>query len=112
MATKKVTTSRFDAAEYLRSDEDIAAYIEAALEDYADDPAMIAVALGTVARVHGMARLAKDTGITREGLYKALSPTGNPSLATFVKVTQALGVRLSCMPIAAKPAKGRGRRAA
>jgi probable addiction module antidote protein len=65
------------------------------MEEAGDDPALIAAALGTVARAHGMQQLAKDTGLTREGLYKALSPEGNPNLGTVMKVMRALGLRLA-----------------
>jgi probable addiction module antidote protein len=68
---------------------------EAVMEEAGDDPALIAAALGTVARAHGMQQLAKDTGLTREGLYKALSPEGNPNLGTVMKVMRALGLRLA-----------------
>ena len=82
----------YDAAEYLETDEDIVAYLNAALED--GDPALVSAALGDIARARGMTQLAKDTGITRDGLYKALSPTGNPSFTTVQKVIRALGLRL------------------
>jgi probable addiction module antidote protein len=92
---KTETFSRYDTADFLRSDADILAYLEAAMEEGADDPAFIAVALGNVARARGMARLARDTGLTREGLYKALSVEGNPSLGTTLKVMKALGLKLT-----------------
>jgi probable addiction module antidote protein len=65
------------------------------MEEAGDDPAFIAVALGNIARAHGMVRLAKETGLTREGLYKALSAEGNPSLGTVLKVLKALGLMLT-----------------
>ncbi len=65
------------------------------MEEAGDDPAFIAAALGTIARAHGMMRLAKKTGLTREGLYKALSADGNPSLGTVLKVLKALGLKLT-----------------
>ena len=83
--------SRWDSAEYLKTDEDIAQYLEAALEE--DDPAFFAQALGVVARARGMTQVAKDAGVTREGLYKALSLDGNAEFATIYKVARALGVR-------------------
>jgi probable addiction module antidote protein len=95
MARRKPRFSRFDSADYLRSEQDIAAYVNAVLEEGGDDPAYVAHALGTAARAYGMVRLAKQTGITREGLYKALSKDGNPSFATISKVVRALGVRLT-----------------
>src|ERR1044071_8800213 len=95
MARKKVKFSRYDAADYLKSDEELAAYLSACLEEAGDDAAYIAAALGDVARARGMVQLAKDTGISREGLYKALSHDGNPSLATVLKVVKALGLKLT-----------------
>ena len=87
--------SRYDVADYLKSEEDLAAYLDACMEEAGDDAAYIAAALGDIARARGMAQLAKDTGISREGLYKALSPDGNPSLATVLKVVKALGLKLT-----------------
>src|SRR5215469_17715054 len=87
--------SRYDTADYLKSEEDMVAYLEACLEEAPDDPALIAAALGDIARAYGMVRLAKDTGLTREGLYKALSAGGNPSLGTVLKVMKALGMKLT-----------------
>lgn len=98
MATKKRTKvkfTRYDTADYLKSDEDMVAYLEACMEEAGDDSAFIAVALGNVARAHGMVQLAKKTGLTREGLYKALSADGNPSLGTVLKVMKALGMKLT-----------------
>ena len=91
----KETFSRYDTADYLKSEEDMLAYLEACMEEAGDDPVFIAVALGNIARAHGMVRLAKETGITREGLYKALSAEGNPSLGTVLKVLKALGLKLT-----------------
>lgn len=87
-----VKFSHYDAADYLKTEEQIAAYLDAALED--GDPAVITRALGAIARARNMSQIARDTGISREGLYKALSGEGNPSFATVMKVAQALGVRL------------------
>lgn len=95
MARKKETFSRYDVADYLKSEEDMAAYLDACMEEAGDDAAYIAAALGDIARARGMVQLAKDTGISREGLYKALSADGNPSLATVLKVVKALGLRLT-----------------
>jgi probable addiction module antidote protein len=86
-------TTRFDSAQYLQSDEAITAYLDEALET--DDPAFIAQALGTVARARGMSQIAKQSGLSRESLYKALSAEGNPELGTFIRVIAALGLRLS-----------------
>ena len=82
----------YDAAEFLETDEEIVAYLNAALED--GDPALLCAALGDIARARSMSQLAKDTGITRDGLYKALSPVGNPSFSTVQKVVNALGYKL------------------
>lgn len=71
------------------------AYLEACMEEAGDDPAFIALALGNIARAYGMVQLAKQTGLTREGLYKALSAGGNPSLGTVLKVMKALGMKLT-----------------
>ena len=94
------TFSRYDTADYLKSEEDIIAYLEAVMEEGDDDPAYIARALGIVARARNMSQLARDAGMSREGLYKALSEDGNPSFATIVKVAHALGLRLSFKPAA------------
>lgn len=86
-----VETKLWDPAEHLNSDEDIAAYLSAALED--GDPRLIAAALGDVARARGMTRIARETGLAREALYRALSPEGNPELGTVLRVAKALGIR-------------------
>jgi probable addiction module antidote protein len=88
----KTRTRRWDAADHLKTREDMAAYLEAALEE--GDPALVAAALGDIARSTGMTQLARATGLGRESLYKALSMEGNPELATVLKVIQALGLRL------------------
>jgi probable addiction module antidote protein len=85
---------KWDAAEHLKTDEDIALYLDACFEEAGDDAAFIAKALGNIARARGMSSIANETGLGRESLYKALSGEGNPSLATVLKVTQALGIRL------------------
>ncbi len=82
----------FDAADYLDSDEAIAAYLSATLEE--DDPEMFLVAIKTVARARGMTQLAKDTGVGRESLYKALAPGAKPRYDTILKVVRALGMTL------------------
>jgi probable addiction module antidote protein len=90
----KVKTYPYDPAEFLTDDETIAGYLTLALES--EDPRVIAKALGAVARARGgIAELARQTGITREALYRALSDSGNPELGTVLKVMHALGVRLS-----------------
>ena len=93
-----VKFGRFDAADYLKTEEDIATYLEAVMEDAGDDAALVSRALGTVARARNMSELARETGITREGLYKALSGEGNPSFATIVKVAHALGLKVRFEP--------------
>jgi probable addiction module antidote protein len=87
----------YDAAEFLDTDEDIVAYLNAALED--SDPSLVSAALGDVARARGMTQLAHETGITRDGLYKALSPSGNPSFATVQKVVRAFGYKLDVVAV-------------
>ena len=86
-------TKPWDSAELLDSRESIVAYIEAAFED--GDPAVITHALGVVARAKGMSQLARESGVTREGLYKALTPEGDPKLSTFLGVLKALGMKVS-----------------
>jgi probable addiction module antidote protein len=88
----KTKTRPWDAAEHLETEEDMSAYLEAAFEE--GDPALVAAALGDIARAKGMAQIARETGLGRESLYKALSPEGNPKFATVLKVIQALGLRL------------------
>ena len=88
----KIKTRRWDAAEHLTTEDDMAAYLEAALED--GDPALVAAALGDIARAKGMSQIARETGLGRESLYKALSPDGNPEFSTVLKVVRALGLRL------------------
>jgi probable addiction module antidote protein len=93
-----VQTKPFDPANYLDSDEARAAYMTEALAT--NDPAFIADALGVVARARGMSQVARDTGLSRESLYRALSADGNPELSTLVQVLRALGLRLSATPTA------------
>lgn len=85
-------TKKWDAAEYLKTPKSIVAYLEAAFED--GDPSLIVAALGDIARAKGMSELARQTGVTREALYKALSPSGDPRLSTFLGVIKALGIKL------------------
>jgi len=85
-------TIPWDAAGYLDTPEEIIAYLEAVFED--GDPTLITAALGDIARAKGMTQLAANAGVTREALYKALSPTGDPRLSTFLGVMKALGIRL------------------
>ncbi len=88
----KTKTRTWDAAEHLKSEEDMAAYLEAALEE--QDPALFAAALGDVARAKGMTQIAREAGLGRESLYKALSADGNPEFATVLKVLRSLGLKL------------------
>jgi len=92
----KTKTRPWDPAEHLPDAEDMAAYLEAALED--GDPRVVAAALGDIARAKGMTQVARDTGLGRESLYKALSPDGNPELATLLKVIAALGLQPRAAP--------------
>jgi probable addiction module antidote protein len=92
----KTRTRRWDVLEHLKTSEDMAAYLEAALED--GDPSLVAAALGDIARSVGMTRIARETGLGRESLYKALSKEGNPELATVLRVIQTLGLRLHASP--------------
>lgn len=82
----------WDAAEHLESEQDMVAYLEAALEE--NDASLVAAVLGDIARAKGMTQIARETGLGRESLYKALSPEGNPEFATVLKVVHALGFRL------------------
>ena len=86
-------TTPYDPAEYLDTPSRIAAYLRVVFED--GDPALIAAALGDVARAKGMTQLASQSGVTREALYKALSPSGDPRLSTFLGVMKALGIKLT-----------------
>lgn len=86
--------SRWDSADYLKTEEDIALYFELCLQEDPGDGSLIRRALGSIARARGMSQLARDTGLAREGLYKALSPEGNPEFATVMKVIKALGLKL------------------
>lgn len=94
----KEKTSPWDPAEHLTNEQDMAAYLEAALEE--NDAAVIAAALGDIARAKGMTRMAKETGLGRESLYKALSVEGNPNFSTVLKIVKALGLhlRVSAVP--------------
>ena len=96
-AAKKIMKTKiipYDVAEQLRTPEEMAAYLDAWLEEAPDDVSGIARALGDIARAKGMSQVAKDAGLSRESLYRALSADGNPSFATVLKVARALGVKL------------------
>jgi probable addiction module antidote protein len=94
--TKVSELPEFDASEYLSSEEDVAAYLTTILEE--NDAALLAAALGDIARSRGMTQVAKDSGITREALYKALRPGSEPRFDTVSRVCAALGVRLVAQP--------------
>jgi probable addiction module antidote protein len=91
----KTTTSLWDVAEHLRTPEEMAAYLEACIEEAHGDAAFIAKALGDIARAQGMTQVARDSGLSRESLYKALSGERSPSFDTILKVVSALGLKLS-----------------
>ena len=95
---RKTKTVPYDVAEQLRTPEEMAAYLDAWLVEAPDDVSGIARALGDIARAKGMTQVAKDTGLSRESLYKALGENGNPSFATVLKVARAVGVRLHAEP--------------
>ena len=92
---EKVTYSRHDTADHLKSEEDIAAFLEAVMEEGGDDPAYVARALGTIARARNVTALAREAGMSRDGLNKALSGEGNPTFATVLKVAKALRLKVS-----------------
>ncbi|HGA5460539.1 TPA: addiction module antidote protein [Salmonella enterica subsp. diarizonae serovar 50:k:z35] len=86
--------AQWDSAEYLKTEEDMSEYLNACMEEAGDDPAFIAKALGTIARARGMSQVARDAGISRERLYRALSGSGNPEFGTILKVVEAPGLKL------------------
>ncbi len=86
--------SRYDTADYLKTDEDMVLYLDACIDEDPGDGSLIRTALGSIARAKGMSQLARDTGISREGLYRALAADGNPEFSTVMKVMRALGVKL------------------
>ena len=90
----KTKTARYDAAEYLETPEEMAAYLEACLEEANGDAAFIAKAIGNIARARGMSQIARDAGLSRESLYKALSGDRTPGFDTILKVIDALGLKL------------------
>ena len=97
---RAIKLRKWDTVEHLPTDEDMAMYLAACMDEAGDDAAFIAAALGDIARAKGMTQLAKDTGLGRESLYKALSGEGNPSLGTILKVMHALGLKLQAVPAA------------
>jgi probable addiction module antidote protein len=92
---KPIKLRRWDAAEHLRSPQECSAYLAAIQEEPGVDEKLIAAALGNIARAQGMMQVARNAGLAREALYRALSPDGNPSLGTILKVSRALGLKLS-----------------
>lgn len=86
--------THWDAADYLENEEDMALYLDACLEEDAGDGSLVRAALNDIARARGMTQLAKDTGLSREGLYRALSASGNPEFSTMLKVIKALKLKL------------------
>jgi probable addiction module antidote protein len=97
-ASSKTQTTPYDVAEHLRTPEEMAAYLDAWLQEAPDDVSGIAKALGDIARAKGMTQVALDAGLSRESLYRALSADGNPSFATVLKVARALGVKFHAEP--------------
>ena len=93
--SKSGKLTRYDVVDHLRSPEEMAAYLDAWFEEFPDDVSGIARAVGDIARAKGMTQVAKDAGLSRESLYRALSEEGNPSLATILKVLGAVGLKLS-----------------
>jgi len=116
----KTTTSRYDVAEHLRTQEEMAAYLEACFEEANGDAAFIAKALGDIARAKGMSQVARDAGLSRESLYKALSGERSPGFDTILKVIGALGLKLHAQasrsstrcPTSRSSGRGQKRRAA
>ncbi len=94
----RTRSTPYDVAEHLRTPEEMAAYLEACLEEASDDSAFIAKALGDIARAKGMSLVARETGLSRESLYKALSGDRSPSFDTILKVIKALGLKLQAVP--------------
>ena len=99
----KIQTTRYDVAEHLRTQAEMAAYLEACLEEADGDAAFVAKALGDIARAKGMAQVARDAGLSRESLYKALSGERSPGFDTILKVMGALGLQLHAKPTVAEP---------
>jgi len=94
----KIKTTKYDVAEYLNTPEEMAAYLEACLEEANGDAAFVARALGNIARAKGMSEIARETGLSRESLYKSLSGERSPSFETVLKVINALGLKIHAEP--------------
>ena len=98
---KKTVTTRYDVSEHLRTPEEMAAYLEACIEEANGDAAFVAKALGDIARAKGMTQVARASGLSRESLYKALSGERSPGFGTILKVVEALGLELHAVPVRA-----------
>lgn len=99
MARSKTVTTPYDVSEHLRTPKEIAAYLEACLEEADGDASFVAKALGDIARAKGMTQVARDSGLSRESLYKALSGERSPDFSTILKVVEALGLKLHAEPV-------------
>ena len=97
--------TRWDAIDYLKSEEDMALYLDACFDEDSGDGNVIRAALNDISRARGMTQLARDTGLTREGLYRALSPEGNPEFSTMLKVIKSLKIKLHAKPVVPTKAK-------
>lgn len=97
----KTSTTKYDVSEHLRTSEEMAAYLEACIEESQGDSGFIVKALGDIARAKGMSQVARETGLSRESLYKALSGDRTPSFDTVLKVVKALGIELRAVPLQA-----------
>ena len=104
----KTATAPYDVAEHLRTREEMAAYLEASIDESGGDAAFVAKALGDIARARGMAQVASDAGLSRESLYKALSGERNPTFETVLRVVGALGLKLRAEPALDPDAAGPG----
>jgi len=104
--------TRWDATDYLKTEEDMALYLDACLDEDSGDGRLIRAALNDIARARGMSRLARDTGLTREGLYRALSVKGNPELSTVLRIIKALGMKLHAARSTAPKARRTARKKA
>jgi len=94
----KIKTTRYDVAEHLRTPKEMAAYLEVCIEEANGDASFIAKSLGDIARAKGMTKVARDAGLSRESLYKALSGDRSPEFDTILKVIEALGLKLHATP--------------
>ena len=94
----KIKTTKYDVAEYLNTPEEMAAYLEACLDEANGNAAFVAKALGNIARAKGMSEIARETGLSRESLYKSLSGERSPSFETVLKVITALGLKIHAEP--------------